>query len=86
MEDFGIGHADGLPAFGGAIDDGKAQGDADLHGGEAIAGHGLHRVDHVGPDGADVVGDRLDRGGWGFQDGVGPWQAGADGHVGRPAR
>jgi hypothetical protein len=59
--DFGVRHAHGLAAFGAAIDDREAQHHADLRRGEADTGHGLHRVDHVVPDRADVIGDLAHR-------------------------
>ena len=86
VDDLGVGHAHGLPALVRGIDDGKAQHHADLGRGEADAGHRFHRVDHVGPDGADLIGDGGHIGRRRPQALIGPWDAAARGHAGRTGK
>ncbi len=86
MDDFGIGHAHGLPALVRGIDHGKPQHHADLGRGKADAGHRLHRVDHVGPDRADVIGDRGHIRRRGPQPRVGPGDAAPCRHAGRTGK
>ena len=43
---------------------------ADLRCREADAGRGIHRLEHVGDESADLVGDLFDRRGGGVKDGI----------------
>jgi hypothetical protein len=78
MQDLGVGHPHRLTALCRAIDHGKALHHPDLRPGQTIAGHGVHGLDHVVPDLADLVGHLGHRGGGGAQALVGPGQEGAD--------
>ena len=53
----------------------------DLDGGETDAGGGVHGVEHVVHEGADVVGDRLDRGGNALQQRIGQDDERVSGHA-----
>ena len=82
LEDFRIGQPHRAATFGGSVDHREAQHHANLRRGETDAGHRLHRVDHVGPDRADLVGHRRDRVGGGAQATGGIGNAEPDGHAG----
>ena len=56
-----VGQPHRLPPRVGAIDHRQPQRHPDLRRRQTIARHRIHRVDHVGPDRADLVGDRGDR-------------------------
>ena len=80
MQDLGVGHAQRLAPLLAGIDHRQTLHHADLHRRKADTRHCLHRVDHVDPGGADVIGDFSHRFGGRLQPLVGPWQAFADRH------
>jgi hypothetical protein len=56
VDDLGIGHEHSFAAFFARIYDCKPQHHADLGCGKTDTRHSFHRVDHIGPDGADFIG------------------------------
>ena len=80
MQDFRVRHPHHLPPLARRIHNRQAQHHTDLRRAHAHARHGLHRVDHIGPCRAHLVGDFRNFRGFGAQAFIGIWQATADCH------